>query len=254
MSHKPKNPSLGSLFQSIDTEFHQALKLINEGLRGFDIPDFSKLFDGRLLAIDAVLSRCFGELYEELDTASKRLAACGWTIPLNLDLRQIINLAEQSNSREEVDQFFVDYFTANEGRELEILRQDLLVNDSLKKWQPLLGDCFAIFEIGYHRPAIPALLSVLEGFLSEQSGTKKRLKVESLHREVERLSRDHKRELSLLGVISGKTFVAAMWQYASFEEAAPIHLNRHWILHGRDETSWTKADVLRLFNALHIMI
>ena len=45
-------------------------------------------------------------------------------------------------------------------------------------------------------------------------------------------------------------FVEKLFQQAPFEDVRPAFMNRHWILHGRDSASWSRADALRLFNAL----
>ncbi len=44
----------------------------------------------------------------------------------------------------------------------------------------------------------------------------------------------------------------SLFQFAPFDGDKPVFINRHWILHGRDNdsASWTVADALRLFNAL----
>jgi hypothetical protein len=44
-------------------------------------------------------------------------------------------------------------------------------------------------------------------------------------------------------------FVSHLFEQRSFAGTRPPLINRPWILHGRDNPSWTKADCLRLFQA-----
>ena len=44
-------------------------------------------------------------------------------------------------------------------------------------------------------------------------------------------------------------FIGELFQRSDFDGPRPTGLNRHWILHGRDETAWNQADSLRLFQA-----
>jgi hypothetical protein len=51
-----------------------------------------------------------------------------------------------------------------------------------------------------------------------------------------------------------ETFFDQLFSYRAFEDPRPDHLNRHWILHGRDIPDWGRADCLRLLQGLETII
>lgn len=57
--------------------------------------------------------------------------------------------------------------------------------------------------------------------------------------------------LNYITWISVEKFIECLFRYKKFDDDRPIFLNRHWILHGRDNTDWEIGDSLRLFNALN---
>jgi hypothetical protein len=58
------------------------------------------------------------------------------------------------------------------------------------------------------------------------------------------------RSVQRLGWASILGFLSSVFGYHSFATLAFDRLNRHWVLHGRDEPRWTRLDCLRLFQAL----
>jgi hypothetical protein len=61
---------------------------------------------------------------------------------------------------------------SEEGKNLKALRNELFQTPSLARWHPLIGEIFSSIKDGSHRIAIPAALTVLEGFVAHSMGLK----------------------------------------------------------------------------------
>lgn len=179
--------------------------------------------------------------------AAERLAKCGWTLPMEFTLRDIAELADKS--ADDIDAFFVEYYTGNDYAALRRVRVGLLARPALAQWHALLSECFDAFERKNHLITIPALSSVIEGVVAKAGNalTEQRVKLKKIcaSKAAEATSGVPQwmwRTLEL--------FVEQLFQKAPFDHSRPAFINRHWILHGRDAATWTVADSLRLFNAL----
>jgi hypothetical protein len=151
------------------------------------------------------------------------------------------------STADDVDAFFVDFYTGDDFAELRFLRKELTQRAGLAQWRALLEQCFDAFESANHLITIPALLTVLDGVIAKAGkNTSWRIDPRKLCSEkaaaVNGLKKWMWRSLEL--------FFAKLFQPAPFDQSRPILINRHWILHGRDSANWTGADALRLFNAL----
>jgi len=179
--------------------------------------------------------------------AAERLAKCGWTLPMEFTLRDIAELAEKSD--EDIDAFFVEYYTDDDYAALRRVRADILARPALAEWHALLAECFDAFERKHHLITIPALSSIIEGVIAKAGNalTEQRVKLKKIcaskaAQAKSGVPRWMWRTLEL--------FVEQLFQKAPFDKGRPAFINRHWILHARDAATWTAADSLRLFNAL----
>jgi hypothetical protein len=179
--------------------------------------------------------------------AAERLAKCGWTLPMEFTLRAIAELADKSE--DEIDAFFVEYYTADDFAAFRRVRADLLARPALAQWHALLAECFDAFERKDHLITIPALFSVIEGVVAKAGNalTSQRVKLKKICAS------------KAAGATTGvprwmwrtlELFVEQLFHKTPFDKTRPAFINRHWILHGRDAATWTVADSLRLFNAL----
>jgi hypothetical protein len=164
---------------------------------------------------------------------------------MSLTYRDIDDLFKYSV--EETDTFFETYNTEDHFKELRKVRDELSTRPALAKWRALLNECFESFESGRHLITIPALLSVLDGIVSSASASNRNRQPVKVCYEK---SKEPNGPMWEMMWISLGAFVENLFQFAPFDEDRPATINRHWILHGRDVTAWTRADALRLFNAL----
>jgi hypothetical protein len=228
------------IFAELDCRIReQAAQMSRIIISAFDhlIPDLSAAFHN----VD------IPKALEKAGMASEHLARLGWTLPMSLGPRDLVELSEKS--ADDVDCFFVDFYTENNGEELRLLRKELATRLSLGQWKQLLEQCFESLEAKRHIITVPALLSVLDGVVAK-AGNKslswrmdpKRICADKAAAAGESVERWMWRSLEL--------FLEKLFQPAEFSGTRPTLINRNWILHGRDAAEWAIADSLRLFNAL----
>ena len=152
-------------------------------------------------------------------------------------------------SDEQLDEFFEAYYTENLFTRLRSLRSEFAKRPELRQWRALLDECFDSLEAQRYLVTIPALLSVIEGVVSSVDNALTDRKV-NLKEICSANAKKYK------GFVKGwmwrtmEIFIRKLFEYAPFDELRPTAINRNWILHGRDQTNWTRADSLRLLHAL----
>jgi hypothetical protein len=187
-------------------------------------------------------------IYTRMGQSCDRLALLGWALPMTFTPRELVALAEQSTDQE-IEQYMLDYFTQPDGVRLQ-LRGSVLHGETLKGWRDLLEQCFEAYDRKHYLIVIPALLSVIEGAVAENAGKLRsgRVKPEKLASDLE----NDASQGSMQRLIwrSTRIVMERLFAGSHFGGPHPGRLNRHWVLHGRDQTQWTQTDALRLFNLL----
>lgn len=186
---------------------------------------------------------------KQLEDAVVRLADFGWTMPPYLTPRESSYLSKLEN-KNELDDFFVDYYKNESGSEFNRLTSDLISNKRLNQWKELIEECISAKQSGNFLITIPSLITIIEGAIAryfDSTGTR----IIGLCNE-EYLKCD---EHSIMKVVwkSIHSFIQNIYQKNQFDKERLVIINRHWILHGRDSHAWTEADSLRLFQALHTL-
>jgi hypothetical protein len=128
-------------------------------------------------------------------------------------------------------------------------------DNGFEPWKELIEQIKECIVVGKYQATIPALLSILEGYvirnIVKPTGRDAR--------SVRLLEHLKKRAVNDGGIIastpaipwvSASTFLDNLFKNSHFGEPAPSFINRHWILHGRSAIDWKLADALRLLTAL----
>jgi hypothetical protein len=191
----------------------------------------------------SVWNRTHLELYSDAEELGRR----GWTVPTwssTVAVRSIV----RDTTRETIDEFFVGEYDRQLRRlERKVLR-NLLRSPLLERWIKLLRQCVTVYRRKKYLVVVPCLLAVFEGALASASESF------SKGRDPKRIARERasgaRPGLIQLGWISVESFASEIFRSQDFGAERPLHLNRHWVLHGRDKPSWSRADCLRLFQAL----
>src|ERR1039458_98165 len=176
------------------------------------------------------------------------LGRFGWTLPMQMTARHVYTLLNIDDPGR-INECFVDFYTINDSKRDEWLRNELLSSPLLEPWRELLIQCCNAYRREEFLITVPSLLLVLEGSLAKPENDK----LTGEHRKA--FFGKKLRPLSENGMDrfiwrSVETFFDWLYEFRRFDSARPSHINRHWILHGRDIPDWDRADCLRLFQAL----
>ena len=167
---------------------------------------------------------------------------------MSFTARQQVKLAEHGNTDQQIEQYMLDYFTLENGRFFLRLRGYVLGSANLVGWREILEQCFDADDRGHYLVLIPALLSAIEGAVAQNAG---KLKVAEI--DVRKFAKDLEQaaqqgSMDFLVWRSARVVLDKLFSSSDFGGPQPGKLNRHWILHGRDQTQWNQTDALRLFN------
>jgi hypothetical protein len=219
----------------ISSQALAAVEAANESLRR----TFESL-QGSLAAFDRSLLE-----YEE---QARELGSCGWTLPLLLPVANLPDLLEGIEAGTDYDASFEDYYVSNSGRATRRLLDDLSDSSRLIMWKPLLAECIDTYWEEKYRIIVPSLFLILDGALASAANSlRRKTDAKNLSANKRRTAR---RVIETLAWASLEGFTNELFGAHHFSGPRPPRTNRHWVLHGRDVPDWTRADALRLFQAL----
>ena len=203
---------------------------------------------------DAASEERLQEILRTLKTvppAAERLAALGWPLPGALTPAQLDALIELSPA--EIDAFLTELYREDAQSHFRWMVSEMLDRrESLRPWHALLRECVDSYMDERFVITVPSLLVILEGLVVGGPGQSGRMH-SALNELESRIVRDGLRGgLSLAFLASNRAFLRRVFGGAAFDGPRPEVVNRHWILHGRDEATWDRTDSLRLFVAVSV--
>lgn len=201
--------------------------------------------DGSWRIDAAEISRRIETLMEQ----ATRLGESGWTLPMWATPFEVHQLMQRATENQDLDALFLEYYDADDGAAYESLKRELSAKPKLKRWHPMIEQCFAAFDHRLYLVVVPSMLTVLEGCIAEIGGPKDWQQVNPKQTAKRLLSAIRHQSVRRALWLSIDAFVSRVFVDAPFAGNRPHSLNRAWILHGRDQPSWTRADALRLLQA-----
>ena len=211
---------------------------------------FKPLLDETLPFIQKLVETDWKAVLSDHEKSFLYIAYCGWTLPDWIGLGELRTL--HLKSADELDSYFVEGFMANDGENLKELGITLKGTQGLSQWHPLIDDIIASIEAGRHRVAIPATLTIMDGYLA--SALVKASLAPPTVTSPFKVLRDAKwHEDDTFDAVfwkAGVVFLSRVFAPSDFTQQPPTFINRNWILHGRAPVDWTLSDALRLVNSL----
>lgn len=240
---------LEGTLRGVDDEYRRRMNALAKDLS--EAFKAARQLTSHVAAVSQMLAKIdWPDLIARIEESSGRLARLGWTLPMTLTPSDLVELAEQCTTDVQVERYMLEYYTCEDGRFFLDVRKNVLRKGTLRRWRVLLEQCFDAYDRTHYLILIPALLSVIEGRVAHKAD---RLREPVVNPR--RLAMDLERaaphgSIEFLIWRSVRLVIDKLFARSDFAGPHPTEVNRHWILHGRDQTYWTRTDALRLFNLL----
>lgn len=178
-----------------------------------------------------------------------RLGEWGWTTPIWGPMHLAAFLVKHG-SEQLIDEYFLNEYRRRWRKTERQMLRDLRTDRQLSTWQPLLNECIAAYRRGYFHLVVPALLCLTEGVIAAATD---QLASQSSKLQKHAEAKANESDFALIWVAwqSVRGFLSRTFARAPFDAMPPTRLNRHWVLHGRHVPPASRADCLRLFQAIH---
>lgn len=187
---------------------------------------------------------------KSLEPDARAMGERGWTLPMQMnpwELPRYLRLG----STEALDTAYLAHYSEEGGARSKALFADLVQSADLAHWRPLLRQAIAVYRRRQYLVVVPALLLVLDGAIAALVGALRQRTTAHELAAKKRKEADGSVERLIWLTLDG--FLGHVFRAHDFAKDRPLLLNRHWVLHGRDDPAWGRADCLRLFQALHTL-
>ncbi|MBT2569339.1 hypothetical protein [Planococcus sp. ISL-110] len=229
----------------IDTSFIPSIKLITPEISAylnryadFKIPDIS------FPKIE------FPEIdYDRIKKITDDNSKYGWTLTGEMGMANYLDDDMVGTSQKEKDDYFYEFYSQDDWAYFNHSKESI-VESIEPRWHDLIQECFHSFEADNYKLVIPTLFTIIEGemsyvFDSHQGSSGLIEKMEKRAGSEE----SKLKQIALYSVVHSMT--DRLFGSLHFSQERNDLINRHRILHGRDEPShWQKVDALRLINVI----
>jgi hypothetical protein len=182
---------------------------------------------------------------DHLFVEAARFGQLGWPINPMWETVELVGLVE-ALGQAGCDEVFVGFYEAEHGARIQEALRGLGESQRMARWRAIMLQSRDAIERDHHALVVPALLTVLEGlvFPDQTKNTRVMERVEQLAKE--------QAVGGYLQLVwqTIDDYVKALYAHSDFQAGEP-HFNRHWILHGRSSSTWTRTDSIRLLHGIH---
>ncbi|MEE0420200.1 MAG: hypothetical protein UDG86_09170 [Lachnospiraceae bacterium] len=205
------------------------MKFLTEGLK--DDPNFQRVMEIIEYRNEALLK-----------TVVEKLDSIGWTMPTDITMYAIEKIEKEEN----INEFLVLYFSSNNFRFTQIVVDNILKSNIRNGLKRVVSECWLAFQSGLFSICAIALMSVIEGILSEFGDNKKEVRMMKVcQKNIEKYSISTDTVLEKYIWMSYHNFISKLYQKSDFTNDEPKEMNRHWLLHGRSNFDINEIDCLR---------
>jgi hypothetical protein len=187
------------------------------------------------------------EYFQHAHDAALYLAEIRWTIPMEWTLTQIREIQIKQTPNQDAEKILIKWYKQDNYAALKKLEQKIIKDHDFCDWNGILREIFSGFHVGFRVALVPALLTVIEGVLARKVGT---TDIKMKDPTSMMATRQFHSVLDNIIWISLSRFIEKLYESSDFKSNSVPTLNRHWILHGRDQRAWGEEDCLKLFNFL----
>lgn len=246
--------------QKLSEAFAKAFQPAIESIENFKEALTGAVRPPKNLFADEQLQEQIKITIDECEKATDKIVENGWFVAssYSLDFDDIIKI--QNYSHNELNDFFLKYYTENNEEKIEVLLKSLqahISNSSAdKRLMNLLEECIICYNNEIYKVAIISLFSLIEGLICELF-----LKVE-VERIVKKIffkaMRDSINERNfMLGFVylSVYKYLRKAFKDADFNGPEPkVVLNRNWMLHGKSDYDINKLDIVKMLSIVDTIL
>jgi hypothetical protein len=186
----------------------------------------------------------------ELAPKAELLGRRGWTIPPRWGVTDFADVVDRI-SADELDDAWLEYYTADEGKEFDELIKALGEIRLLDPWRDYLDGAEYLYRSGRFAAAIPGLFAAMDGaFAAAIRRSHRKVNLRSAAVEFRKSAEYASREVSWSSLVG---FTDVVYGDHKFGEAPPPRVNRHVVQHGRAMPPRPRVDCLRLLQALETL-
>jgi len=190
-------------------------------------------------------------LNSEYHKSVETIANCGWTIPLDIDVKRFNELLSILNDDVAIDKYFTEYYSK---RLVRLICRKISKAIEIEAQKVKFNECINAYEKGMYSVCLTTLITILEGFIflfCDQPNDTRVMRICKFHADEEMKRKNNIRGLCWLSMYE---YTKVLYQKSDFTQPEPIKLNRHWLQHGRTEKTVEKTDCIRVLNALSTLV
>lgn len=199
----------------------------------------------------------YREMKKEISEVSKNIGKEGWFFSFDLELSIYEMRGLKALTSDELNAFFLDYYTQNnERRVIELFES---INDKCQRgiipnrFKMMLSQCMEIYMCKKYCIMTVALCPIIEGLIMSYYGEGRQAKT-SVNNGIKKIGSNTEKHGLFMKVISKSIyeFLKKFYRFADFREEEPtVPFNRNWLLHGASDYELEKIDAIKFFSLIN---
>lgn len=193
------------------------------------------------------------------------LSANQFTLTKQLSPRSIIR-SIRANQLNQLDEYLLNQ--SDIGKEFDIQKtlESIIDSQYITKYKKNVQECIHAFNNALYYPSAVGVIAIADGIISNISNDQQpsfRTRIDKIQeaalRTLQSINTERKsNDIDFLKQnIAFISFCASQYYFfghAPFTNSEPLHINRHWIAHGRSSRCVSKLDCIKLFRLLNTLL
>lgn len=175
------------------------------------------------------------------------VADAGWTIPLDIDIRNFSDLSDSISGEADIDAFFSKYYTP---AKIKLLKRRISRSISNQAQKCAFEESISAFEQEQYQICRLGLIPILEGLISLYNPNANDVRVMHVCDAQSKEARAKGKNIKALCWLSIYRFTKKFYEKSEFTSSEPDAMKRHWIEHGRTTRMADNVECLQLINAI----
>lgn len=188
-----------------------------------------------------------------------------FTLTKPLSPRSIIR-SIRANQLNKLDEYLLSQ--SDSGKEFDIHKtlESIIDSQYITKYKKNVQECIHAFNNALYYPSAVGVIAIADGIISNISNDQQpsfRTRIDKIQeaalRTLQSINTERKsNDIDFLKQnIAFISFCASQYYFfghSPFSDSEPLHINRHWIAHGRSSRCVSKLDCIKLFRLLNTLL